>query len=79
VGQITAAAMAARFGAPLLVWCGAVGAMVTKGALAASLGAGIRQWIANRVSPRTVRFVGVGMLLILGIASVVETLTEGHA
>ena len=79
VGQITAAAMAARFGAPLLVWCGAVGAMVTKGALAASLGAGIRQWIASRVSPRTVRFVGVGMLLILGIASVVETLTEGHA
>src|SRR6185369_2679008 len=33
VGQITAATMAARFGAPLLVWCGAVAAMVTKGAL----------------------------------------------
>src|SRR5437763_4681009 len=42
VGQITAAAMAARFGAPLLVWTGAVAAMVTKGALAASIGAGVR-------------------------------------
>jgi len=32
VGQITAATMAARFGSPLLVWIGAVAAMVTKGA-----------------------------------------------
>jgi putative Ca2+/H+ antiporter (TMEM165/GDT1 family) len=33
IGQITAATMAARFGAPLLVWIGAVCAMVTKGVL----------------------------------------------
>jgi len=32
VGQITAAAMAARFGAPAVVWMGTVPAMVTKGA-----------------------------------------------
>jgi putative Ca2+/H+ antiporter (TMEM165/GDT1 family) len=75
VGQITAATMAARFGAPLLVWLGAVGAMVTKGALAASIGAGVRQWIQDRFSPRTIRYAAVGLLLLLGMLSVVETLT----
>jgi Ca2+/H+ antiporter, TMEM165/GDT1 family len=80
VGQIMAATMAVRFpGAPLIVWFGAVSAMVTKGALAATLGAGIRQWIVDRVSPKIVRYVGVAALLVLGILSVVETLTEGHA
>jgi putative Ca2+/H+ antiporter (TMEM165/GDT1 family) len=79
VGQITAAAMAARFGAPLLVWLGAVAAMVTKGALAASIGAGIRQWIVARIPPKIVRYAGVMALLVLGVLSVVETLTEGHA
>ena len=79
VGQITAAAMSARFAAPLLVWIGAVAAMVTKGALAASLGAGIRQWIAERVSPKIVRYVGACTLLLLGVLSIIETLTEGHA
>src|ERR1700683_3570445 len=40
VGQITAANMAAQYGGwPWSVWLGAVGAMVTKGALAASIGA----------------------------------------
>lgn len=80
VGQITAAAMAVAHPAtPLIVWIGAVGAMVTKGALAATLGAGIRQWIVDRVSPKIIRYVGVAALVVLGILSVVETLTEGHA
>jgi len=79
VGQITAATMAARFGAPLLVWAGAVAAMATKGMLAASLGAGVRQWIATRVPPKVVRYAGVSALLVLGVLSVLETLTEGHA
>jgi putative Ca2+/H+ antiporter (TMEM165/GDT1 family) len=74
VGQITAATMAARFGAPRLVWLGAVAAMATKGALAASIGAGVRQWIASRISPRTIRYAGVGALLILGVLSILETL-----
>jgi putative Ca2+/H+ antiporter (TMEM165/GDT1 family) len=78
VGQITAATMAARFGAPLLVWVGAVAAMVTKGALAASVGAAVRQWIQEHLSPRTIRYAAVGLLLILGMLSAVETLTEGH-
>jgi Ca2+/H+ antiporter, TMEM165/GDT1 family len=75
IGQITAATMAARFGAPLLVWTGAVAAMVTKGALAASIGAGVRSWIQRRLSPKTIRYAAVGLLLFLGLLSVVETLT----
>ena len=83
VGMITAAAMAAKFvsAAPtarvattLVVWLGAVLAMVTKGVLAASLGAAIRSWIATRVSPRTVRFAGTAALLVLGVLAVLETL-----
>jgi Ca2+/H+ antiporter, TMEM165/GDT1 family len=79
VGQITAATMAARFGSPLLVWIGAVAAMATKGALAASIGAGVRQWIAARIPPKIVRYAGVSALLVLGLLSVFETLTGGHA
>ena len=78
VGQITAATMAARFGSPLLVWIGAVSAMVTKGVLAASIGAGVRQWIQEHLSPRTIRYTAVGLLLLLGLLIVVETLTEVH-
>ncbi|MDR3702613.1 MAG: TMEM165/GDT1 family protein [Candidatus Sulfopaludibacter sp.] len=76
VGQITAATMAARFGAPLLVWIGAVSAMATKGALAASIGAGVRQWIVDHFAPKTIRYAAVGLLLLLGMLSVVETLTQ---
>ena len=76
VGQITAATMAARYGAPILVWCGAVGAMVTKGMLAASLGAGVRSWIQRRLSPRSIRYAAVIVLLVLGLLSVIEILTE---
>jgi putative Ca2+/H+ antiporter (TMEM165/GDT1 family) len=79
IGQVTAATMAARFGSPLVVWAGAVGAMVTKGALAASVGAGVRRWIQQHLAPATIRYAAVGLLLLLGFLSVVETLTEVHA
>lgn len=79
VGQITAAAMSAKFHVPALVWAGAVAAMVTKGALAASIGAGVRGWIQDHIPPRIIRYAGVGALVLLGILSVIETLTEGHA
>ena len=78
VGQITAATMAARFGAPFMVWAGAVSAMVTKGALAASVGAGVRQWLVARIPPRAVRYAGVSALLLLGLLSMLETLTNDH-
>ena len=74
IGQITAATMAARFSSPFVVWLGAVAAMVTKGILAAFLGAGVRQWISDRISPRVIRVGGVSLLLVLGTLSVLETL-----
>lgn len=74
VGQVTAAAMAAKFHVAVVVWMGAVAAMVTKGSLAAFLGTGIRRWIHDRVSPAVVRYVGVSLLLILGSLSVIEIL-----
>lgn len=74
VGQITAAAMSARYHAGLIVWCGAVAAMITKGSLAAFLGAGLRRWIHDRVSPKVVRYAGVSLLLLLGVLSVIEIL-----
>jgi Ca2+/H+ antiporter, TMEM165/GDT1 family len=76
VGQITAAAMAAKYHVALVVWLGAVAAMVTKGSMAAFLGAGIRRWIHDRVSPKVVRYVGVGLLLLFGVLSVWEVLYE---
>jgi len=79
VGQITAAAMAARYQVPMLVWAGAVSAMVTKGTLAAFIGASTRRWIREHVPPKMVRYAGVGALVLLGTLSVIETLTEGHA
>jgi len=80
VGQITAAAMSAKYHLPLVVWGGAVSAMVTKGILAASVGAGVRGWIQEHVPPKIVRYAGVSALLLLGVLSVIETLTGGdHA
>ncbi len=76
IGQVTAATMAARFGVPLVVWLGAVTAMATKGALAASVGATVRRWIQQHLSPRTIRYAAVGLLLILGALSAFETLME---
>jgi putative Ca2+/H+ antiporter (TMEM165/GDT1 family) len=78
VGQITAATLAARFGFPLIVWTGAVSAMITKGALAAFLGAGIRRCIQQRISPRLVRYFAVSLLLVLGLLSVLQILAREH-
>ena len=83
MGQVTAAGMAATYlhsgisTEPALataVWLGAVAAMVTKGALATFLGAGVRLWIAERISPRVIRYLATAALLVLGTLSVLETL-----
>ena len=80
VGQITAAAMAVAHPlAPWMVWIGAVSAMGSNGMLSATRGACFRHWVVDRVPPKIIRYVGVAALLVLGILSVVETLTEGHA
>jgi putative Ca2+/H+ antiporter (TMEM165/GDT1 family) len=88
VGQVTAAGMAAKYvwsarasattavlwQTAILVWIGAVAAMVTKGALAGLLGAGIQRWVADRVEPRVVRYIATVALAILGVLAVLETL-----
>jgi putative Ca2+/H+ antiporter (TMEM165/GDT1 family) len=89
VGMMTAAAMAVKYvwsteaaqsaassttTAALLVWFGAVLAMVTKGTLAVTLGASIRGWIAAHVQPRIVRYVAVTAILVLGTLAVLEVL-----
>ena len=74
VGQVTAAAMAAKYHIGVVVWLGAVPAMISKGSLAAFLGTGIRRWIHDRISPVVVRYVGVSLLLVLGSLSVIEIL-----
>jgi len=87
VGMVMAGTMAAKYvwtaraGAGpgivqmgLIVWLGAVGAMITKGGLAVTLGASVRRSIAERVNPRVVRYVAVAALLVLGTLSVLETL-----
>jgi len=86
VGQMTAVAQTGatllkldtldvtRTQALLAVWVGAVAAMVTKGVLATFLGASIRLWIAERVSPKMIRYVATAALLVLGVLAVLETL-----
>jgi putative Ca2+/H+ antiporter (TMEM165/GDT1 family) len=63
-----------RIDAVILVWLGAVLAMVTKGSLAVTLGAGIRVWIADHLSPRYVRYAAVTAIALLGVLSVLEVL-----
>lgn len=74
LGQITAATMAARFASPWAVWLGAVCAMVTKGLLAACVGAGARRWLRDRLSPRMIRYGSAMILLLVGALSVAESL-----
>jgi len=76
VGQVTAATLAARYRLPFIVWLGAVCAMITKGTLATFLGAGIRRWITQHVSPRVVRYAAVALLLFLGVLTVLEIVIE---
>ena len=72
-GQLTAAAMAAQFRAPIVVWLAAVLAMLTKTAAAVTAGALARRWLQRRVSPTVLRHTGAGSLLIIGALTVAET------
>jgi len=73
VGMITAATMAANYASFLwAVWLAAVAAMVTKGLVAAFLGAGVRRWIRNRIQPKHLRYASVIAMAILGAAAVAE-------
>jgi putative Ca2+/H+ antiporter (TMEM165/GDT1 family) len=73
VGMLAAATMAANNpNALLMVWLAAVSAMITKGLIAASVGAGLRKWIRNKIQPKHLRYVSVIALAILGAAAVAE-------
>lgn len=62
-GQLAAAMLVAQHGAPLVIWIGAVLAMLTKACLAVSLGIGLRRWV-----PRdAVRVVSVLLCLAMGL------------
>ena len=44
-----------------------------------TLGAGVRGWIQSHLSPKVIRYAAVGLLLFLGLLSVIETLTGERA
>lgn len=78
-GQLAAAAMAAQYRSPLVVWLGAVCAMVAKGMLAASVGAAVRRRIRDRVPAKTMRLAATGAVVVLGAFSVMEILATRSA
>lgn len=65
IGQLTAAGIAARSHAPLWVWLGATLALATKGALAVTLGVGLRRFVPLRM----MRPAAIGVCLAMGVLS----------
>ena len=74
LGQLTAAAMAVQLRAPVVVWMGAVSAMITKALLVATMGAGLRRWLGLHMPAAVARYGRVSLLVLLGGLSVVEAL-----
>ena len=58
--------------AMVAVWMGAVAAMMTKGALAATAGDMVRRWVQQHIPPKAIRYGAVGVCLLLGVLSVLE-------
>ena len=65
IGQLTAATLAARHNAPLVVWFGATLALMTKGALAVTLGVGLRR----KVPARILRPLAASVCVVMGFVS----------
>jgi putative Ca2+/H+ antiporter (TMEM165/GDT1 family) len=74
LGQLTAAAMAVQFQAPMPVFVGAVSAMVTKGLVVATVGAQLRGRLQHRVPAAVVRYGGAVLFVLVGVVSMIETL-----
>jgi Ca2+/H+ antiporter, TMEM165/GDT1 family len=68
IGQITAATLAARYHAPLVIWMGGTLAMVTKSVLAMTVGVALR----SRISQEVLRYCGVCVLFGLGVLSLIN-------
>ncbi|HET7374135.1 MAG TPA: TMEM165/GDT1 family protein [Gemmatimonadaceae bacterium] len=69
-GQIAAAALTARYGAPGVVWAAGTLALATKGAIAVALGLGLRRY----VSRTTLRYGAVTLCAVMGVLAAVEVL-----
>lgn len=67
-GQVVAAALAARYRAPVIVWLGATLALVTKGVLAMTLGVGLRKHVPQKI----LRPVTISLCLFMGVASALQ-------
>jgi Ca2+/H+ antiporter, TMEM165/GDT1 family len=68
VGQIAAATLAARYQAPFVVWLGATLALITKGVLALTLGAGL----CRRLPQNVLRYSALGLCFMMGILSLLK-------
>ena len=66
LGQITVASIAARAGAPIVVWAAGTAAMLTKGALAVTIGLGLRRFLPLRV----MHYAAVTMCLAMAAVAV---------
>jgi Ca2+/H+ antiporter, TMEM165/GDT1 family len=66
LGQITAASMAARSGAPAVVWTAGTAALLTKGALAVTIGLQLRRFLPMRV----MRYAAVTMCLAMAVVAI---------
>jgi putative Ca2+/H+ antiporter (TMEM165/GDT1 family) len=64
-GQLTAAMLAARFGAPVLVWCGGTAAMLAKEMIALAVASGLR----DRLRGDLLRYSACVTCVILGVLS----------
>jgi putative Ca2+/H+ antiporter (TMEM165/GDT1 family) len=63
IGQITAATLAASYRQPLVVWLAATLAMMSKGAVAITVGVGLRRY----VPARALRYGAFGLCLTMGV------------
>ena len=68
VGQIAAATVAARSHAPLTVWIGATLALITKGLLTLTLGAGL----CRRLPQNILRYGALSLCFMMGILSLLK-------
>jgi putative Ca2+/H+ antiporter (TMEM165/GDT1 family) len=65
VGQIATAALVTRYGSPWIVWSAATAALVTKGALAATLGRGLTRYVPTK----SLRVGATALCVVLAIAN----------
>lgn len=71
-GQITVAALVARFRLPLVVWLAASAALMTKGLIALAIGSRL----STRISASTLRLVASASCAFLGLVSLGEFIRQ---